>query len=173
VAGTFSKGPGRHFSPGRTLSEEAGTSVRRDFGLIWRKEGRFGEALQTPKSKNTRITNARELAEGLNYDTEMKRKNVIALIIMILIIGGGGYWAFKKTKEEITLLKNEGQKTRAIVIKTFHRKRGNDFKYSYFAEGKTYTASGNTYNDIFVDDSIEIIYYPKDPSISRPVFQMK
>lgn len=91
---------------------------------------------------------------------------VLGIILTIVLI-----WVYRVTQKEKSLLKSENQITKGVVIKTVNRKRGFDFEFKYWVRGRKYTNWEKIYgNTVSVGDSVMVMYYPKDPTISKPIF---
>lgn len=91
---------------------------------------------------------------------------VLGIILTIVLI-----WVYRVTQKEKSLLKSENQITKGVVIKTVNRKRGFDFEFKYWVRGRKYTNWEKIYgNTVSVGDSVMVMYYPKDPAISKPIF---
>ncbi len=92
----------------------------------------------------------------------------LGLILTLVLI-----WGYKTNQSDKKLLKDKGQKTRGLIIEVVDRKRGIDFKYRFQAGNLIYESWGNTYEDIYIGDSMALLYYPGDPNISRPLIETK
>lgn len=91
---------------------------------------------------------------------------VLGIILTIVLI-----WVYRVTQKEKSLLKSENQITKGVVIKTVNRKRGFDFEFKYWVRGRKYTNWEKIYgNTVSVGDSVMVMYYPKDPTISKTIF---
>lgn len=91
---------------------------------------------------------------------------IIGAILAIILV-----WAYKVDKEEKALLKSDNQITTGVVIRTVNRKRGFDFQFKYWVKGRKYTNWEKIYGNIVsVGDSVKVMYYTKDPNISKPIF---
>lgn len=91
---------------------------------------------------------------------------VLGIILTIVLI-----WVYRVTQKEKSLLKSENQITKGVVIKTVNRKRGFDFEFKYWVRGRKYTNWEKIYgNTVSVGDSVMVMYYPKNPTISKTIF---
>lgn len=103
----------------------------------------------------------------------MKKRNIIfgyiagIVLIIFLVI------AYMSNVKDQGLLKTEGHRVNGVITKVVDRKRGLDFKYQFMVKGSIYESWEKTYKEVSFGDTIEIIYYYKDPSISKPAFEMK
>jgi ribosomal protein S1 len=101
----------------------------------------------------------------------MKNKNIIfgyilGFLLLIFLI-----WTYKTNQEEKRLLNNKGIKTKGVITKIMDRKRGIDFKYRFLYKNIPYESWGKTYKRIEIGDTIIIIFYPKNPLISKSIIQ--
>ena len=102
----------------------------------------------------------------------MKKNTLIGYIIgLVLIIFLA--WVYKSNEKDQTLLKTEGRRINRVITEVVDRKRGIDFKYQYIIQGSIYESWEKTYKSVSLGDTVEIIYYCKDPSISKPAFEMR
>lgn len=91
-------------------------------------------------------------------------KTILIFVILTIFIT----YFYRKNKEERIILKKYGIEVKGIVEKRIIRKRGVDLKYIYQVNEKKYESWTNVNdNNIKVGDSIDIIYYEKDPRINR------
>lgn len=96
--------------------------------------------------------------------------NYVVGILLVLVL----VWAYKMDKKEKLLLESDNQITTGIVIKTINRKRGFDFQFKYWVRGRKYTNWEKIYgNTVNVGDSVNVIYYTKNPNISNPTLLNK
>ncbi|MDR1729999.1 MAG: hypothetical protein LBR52_04985 [Prevotellaceae bacterium] len=86
----------------------------------------------------------------------------IALIVLFIT-----FYNNKKKKEK--LLNAENKQTIGIVIKTVKTKRSRDFKYEFYVSGQTYDGWAKNYNYFNLNDTVNVIYYPKNPKINKAV----
>lgn len=82
-------------------------------------------------------------------------------------------WAFKSNEKDHELLKSDGYRVDGVITKIVDKKRGLDFKYQFIVKGRIYESWEKTYADVSLGDTIQIIYNFKDPSISKPAFELK
>ena len=103
----------------------------------------------------------------------MKRSSII-----ISYISGGVlivflFWAYKTNKNEQILLRENGIITTGVIIKLVDRKRWLDFMYQFKVNDKIYKSWEKTYKTVGLGDTIEVKYYSNNPSINKPVFEIK
>ncbi|MCC6584636.1 MAG: hypothetical protein IT271_13115 [Chitinophagales bacterium] len=78
------------------------------------------------------------------------------------------FWVIREKKSEIKLLESEGVITKARIFKKVNKLRSSDsYKYEFYVSNMKYTGDLLTSSIYYVDDTIEIIYYPRDPSINN------
>lgn len=81
-------------------------------------------------------------------------------------------WAYHTNKNNQLFLTEQGKYTMGVITDVVNRKRGLDFKYQFIIQNNVFTSWEKTYYNVNKGDSIKILYYPSDPSISKCILEI-
>lgn len=96
----------------------------------------------------------------------MNKKLILSYLLGITLIIFLIY-SYRASKRDNEILLKYGKKANAVVVDIKKKKRGIDLKYKYFINNKYYEVWDKVYKEYSEGDTITIIYYPNDPSLSR------
>lgn len=98
----------------------------------------------------------------------MKNFENLKVLLSYIVVLTFFYLGYKFRKEDKETLNKYGKITKGIIIDIRSRSRGHQAKYNFWFNGRKIMSVDNVKAYRYeVGDTIEVIFYPKDPKINR------